>query len=848
MKLLRQLINQVDRQWQLALGKTPKQSLSGFFRQTPQSAKNYGYVLKLLTAPETAATAGIVSRTAAQRIAARRRCKRKQSINPQLALALAVVSLTAAFGQRFYNQPELQVDTQSPQTFVAPRAVTVIDEQATEEKQRAARNGALPIFMLNEEVNQEINKTLEDFLTEGSNLRRQIGSFPFVPTYVLSTATQQYIRQAAEADWQLFWRLLQQSNAAGSASSATTAPQSALAEIQRDRLQPIQQQALRELLAYQQQATAQEVSALALTLKRARDNYQQVAADLKSQAALNPDFPFTVSCLDLSDAEWRSLQRTVLQVGQRMLSQGIAPGLPDNLLQKAVQMQLQGNLPIGTEAMATQILMAALEPNLIEDPESTRLQAEQAAQAVDPVTVAIGTDEVIVREGERITQADFVLLDHFQFSRRRFNWLGLVGFGVFVSGGVSVFLLVERFYPPGLRRRDYGLVILLSLGSAGLIAVGFPATSLPAVGLLVGSFYGAALGATVIGLLAAMLPIGAGVGGIPLAASAAGALVGALVAARLRSREELALLGGVVGLTQGVVYLALTLMLSPVSSAVWISILSASALQALYGVAWSIVAIGLSPYLEHLFDLVTPIRLAELANPNRPLLKRLASNAPGTFQHTLFVASLAEAAARALGCNVELVRAGTLYHDIGKMHDPEGFIENQMGGLNKHDEINDPWRSADIIKKHVTKGIEMARKCRLPRAIEAFIPEHQGTMLISYFYHQAKEQAQADAAIQVHEADFRYDGPIPQSPETGIVMLADSCEAALRSLKEATPEEALSMVNKILRARWRDGQLADSCLSRENMAVIADIFVQVWQQYNHKRIAYPKGALNLASK
>ncbi|NER84279.1 MAG: HDIG domain-containing protein, partial [Leptolyngbya sp. SIO1D8] len=249
-------------------------------------------------------------------------------------------------------------------------------------------------------------------------------------------------------------------------------------------------------------------------------------------------------------------------------------------------------------------------------------------------------------------------------------------------------------------------------------------------------------------------------------------------------------------------------------------------------------------YLEHLFDLVTPIRLAELSSPNRPTLKRLASEAPGTFQHTLFVASLAEAAARALRCNVELVRAGTLYHDIGKMHDPMGFIENQMGNPNKHDEIDDPWISADIIKKHVSEGMVMARRCRLPKAVRAFIPEHQGTMLISYFYYQAQEQAKADQNVVVDEADFRYDGPIPQSPETGIVMLADSCEAALRSLKDASSEEALAMVNRILKARWRDQQLVDSGLTREHMSLIAQVFVQVWQQYNHKRIAYPKNSLN----
>ncbi len=273
-------------------------------------------------------------------------------------------------------------------------------------------------------------------------------------------------------------------------------------------------------------------------------------------------------------------------------------------------------------------------------------------------------------------------------------------------------------------------------------------------------------------------------------------------------------------------------------------VLQEAALFALSGLAWSIVALGLSPYLEKIFDLVTPIRLAELANPNRPLLKRLATEAPGTFQHTLLVATLAEAAAKQLKCDVELVRAGTLYHDIGKMHDPQGFIENQMGEPNKHEtEIQDPWKSAQIIKKHVTEGLVMARKHSLPSAIQSFIPEHQGDMLIAYFHHQAQQIAQENPQIEVKESDFRYDGPIPQSRETGIVMLADSCEAALRSLKDATPEQALIMVNNILRARWKDNQLVDSGLSRQDLSRIAEIFVEVWQQFHHKRIAYPKSKI-----
>jgi cyclic-di-AMP phosphodiesterase PgpH len=289
------------------------------------------------------------------------------------------------------------------------------------------------------------------------------------------------------------------------------------------------------------------------------------------------------------------------------------------------------------------------------------------------------------------------------------------------------------------------------------------------------------------------------------------------------------------------------LILSATAGTIWYAVLPGAIVYGFYGVVSSVVALGISPYLERFFDLITPIRLAELSNPNRPLLKRLAMEAPGTFQHTLFVASLAEAAARELGCNVELIRAGTLYHDIGKMHDPQGFIENQMGFVNKHDQIGNPFISAAIIKKHVSEGLVMARQYNLPKAIQDFIPQHQGTLLISYFYFQAKTQSEKNGFKPFPEDDFRYDGPIPQSRETAIVMLADGCEAALRSLKGATTEQAIAMVHKIFKARWRDNQLAESGLKYEELPIIAEIFVKVWQQFNHQRITYPKGALEMKS-
>lgn len=766
---------------------------------------------------------------------------------PAVAITLAAVTLTAAMGQRFYRQPELQVGTVAPKTIVAPDDASIEDEETTEAQRSAARNGATPVLVPDPERNASIRSTLDTLLRQASDLRRQAGSLPFTATSHLSTSAQRYVRQIRAEEWQAIWQLVQPwSNPEADMADVAEVLANLRQQTAFRRLSPRQQQVVRELLAYRARQTPAALRTLGEAIATARQNYQQARADLSQLAEQEPGLPDTALLFDLSDTEWVQTQSGIRRAVDRMLQQGIARGVPDDLLRTAVQFQLQGEVPLAAEEFASDLLFRALAPNLVTDPELTRAKAEAAAESVPPVMVSVQAGEPIVRAGETIDQRAFVLLDHFQLSQRRLNITGLLGFGLLTTGGVFVFLMVERTVRPALRRRDHGLILFTLLGVAGLSVGGVAVYSLPAVALLLSSFYGATLGSTVVGVLALLLPIGTRVSTIPLIACATGALVCTLVTPRLRSREELALLGGVEGLIQGSVYLILTWMLNPVSAATWYLPLTGAALQGVYGLLSSVVALGLSPYLEHLFDLVTPIRLAELSNPNRPLLKRLASEAPGTFQHTLFVSSLAEAAAQALGCNVELVRAGTLYHDIGKMHDPQGFIENQMGGPNKHDEINDPWCSAEIIKKHVSQGLVMARRCRLPKALQSFIPEHQGTMLISYFYHQAQERAQADPNCVVREADFRYDGPIPQTPETGIVMLADSCEAALRSLKEATPDEALAMVNRILKARWRDNQLVDSGLTREHMAVIAQVFVQVWQQYNHKRIAYPKASLNPA--
>jgi len=241
------------------------------------------------------------------------------------------------------------------------------------------------------------------------------------------------------------------------------------------------------------------------------------------------------------------------------------------------------------------------------------------------------------------------------------------------------------------------------------------------------------------------------------------------------------------------------------------------------------------PIFESTFGLLTKARLLELADKEKPLIRRLSIEAPGTFEHTLLICGLAEEATRMIGGDIDLIKTGALYHDIGKLHAPNWFIENQEGSKNPHDEIDDPIKSAKVLQAHVDEGLKFARKNRLPIPIANFIPEHQGTLKMGYFLYKAKEKN-----LNIIENDFRYKGPIPQSKETAILMLADGCEAALRAMNiNASDQMALETISNIIISRQKDGQLDDSNLSKAEVFLIQRSFLNVWKRIRHRRIQYP---------
>lgn len=814
--------------------------------------------------------------------------------------AVAVVSLTGVMGYKLYHQPQLKVGKPAVATIEAPYTDTIEDKYKTQTQRNVASKTSVPVLMIDTNINHTINQKLQATLEQGNEIRSIAGSFPYTETLALSISTQQYLRSTSPQEWESLKFAIINShgrktgtlaqvdesktvtevskkpkqtnncnippcldkpqnselqvpsnnleNIATSSKKTVLNPQKHLSPQKTAQIPDLQNssvnftQALAEIETYRLTATEENISALIESISLARQRYAAATAKIAELVSYNPQSVYKDTLiLDLHDDEWTKTQTNIEQIAERILTQGIPPGLPRNVLEDAVRLNLELSLSQEAEPLGTRLLLDSLQPNLKKDEQKTQIQAKEAADEVQPVMVLVQKGTVIVRQGQPVTNWDFQVLEHYGLIDHEVNWLGLTILAVGVSGALVIFAIVEMRVNYRKKQRDHLLILLLTLSVPLLLAMGIPYTTWSTVGLLLGSFYGSTVSVTVVGLLVVLIAFSMKISKIALISGASGAFLGGCMAHKLRSREELALLGIGIALTEGGVYLIFKILVGTVFHGQWYAVFKEALFFACSGLIWSVVALGLSPYLEQLFDLVTPIRLAELANPNRSLLKRLAAETPGTFQHTLFVSSLAEAAARKLECNVELVRAGTLYHDIGKMHDSQAFIENQMGGPNKHDtEIKNPWVSAEIIKTHVSEGLAMARKHRLPTAIQAFIPEHQGTMQIAYFYHQAQQLAKENPDIVVDKADFTYDGPIPQSRETAIVMLADSCEAALRSLKEATPEQALAMVNNILRARWQENQLIDSGLTRAQISQIAQIFVEVWQQFHHKRIAYPK--------
>ena len=265
-------------------------------------------------------------------------------------------------------------------------------------------------------------------------------------------------------------------------------------------------------------------------------------------------------------------------------------------------------------------------------------------------------------------------------------------------------------------------------------------------------------------------------------------------------------------------------------------ILISSGFAAVNALISPVLTYGLIIFFEKSFKITTELTLLELTDFNLPLLRELARNAPGTFNHSMTIGSLVESAAEVINANPLLARVGAYYHDIGKMANPNGFVENQMDNSNIHETLK-PETSSELIIEHVKKGMALGREYKLPEDIIKFIPMHHGTMVVTYFYEKAKE-LYGEEKINVN--DYRYPGPKPNTRETALVMLADACESAVRAMKEAEPQKVENIVNSIFKSRVDDGQLDEAPITFGDLSKIKSAFLNILIGQHHKRIRYPK--------
>jgi putative nucleotidyltransferase with HDIG domain len=498
---------------------------------------------------------------------------------------------------------------------------------------------------------------------------------------------------------------------------------------------------------------------------------------------------------------------------------------------------------------AVEIVDIFLEPNLKFDREATEQYRSAELQAIKKEKGWVYKDEFIIRENERVTglHGDKLLsLARFkrqQFSRSNFWQFLLPPFGrlFFVAFPILFFGFYIYYFRKDIFASNSAL-ILFSILIGGLVIVLYVIISQPflspylvpvtIVSMLATIAYDLETGLFLTFTVAIMIGVLTGFKlDVAFVAVAAGT-VAAFSVRKVRHRHEF--YRSIIYLSVvyfGVVYIIESLKLTPAGD-LW----RHAGLAMLNGFLSPILTIGLLPLFESTFKLTTDITLLELSDLNRPLLKRLALEASGTYHHSIMIGTLAEEAAKSINANSLLARVGSYYHDIGKMLKPEYFVENQMGAKNKHEKLA-PSMSALILEAHVKEGKELAEEHGLPDCIIEFITGHHGTSVMTYFYEKEKQLKEEE---EVNVDEYRYPGPKPTSKEVAIVMLADSVEAASRTLEEPTSARVRNLVKKISSAKFESGELEGCDLTLRELHLIEESFIRVLIGIFHKRIAYPE--------
>ncbi|MFC5450241.1 HD family phosphohydrolase [Paenibacillus aestuarii] len=509
--------------------------------------------------------------------------------------------------------------------------------------------------------------------------------------------------------------------------------------------------------------------------------------------------------------------------------------------------------------MVTEIARAVITPNKFFDQKGTDDARGQARENVKPVY--INKNDVLVNVGDVITEDLYAKLDKLELLKDKANHLPQLGLAV-LSALLSfvIFMFVRQSTLPITYNNSQLvmliLIFIIDIAGMKIISIG-QNLDYPYIGYLAPTAMGSILVAILLDAPMAFIS----------------SVLFSLMASIIFNSEHMLLFDFRYGLVSLVICFAAVFTIQRASQRATIlkaglmisffSVLTITAMMlmedhfakkdaimslsfaAAGGLLTVVFVIGLLPFFEMAFGILSPLKLVELSNPNHPLLRKLLTETPGTYHHSVMVGNLSEAAAESIGADGLLCRVGSYYHDIGKTKRPSYFIENQMNIENPHDRI-DPNLSKSIIVAHPRDGVEMLKDYKMPKAIRDIAEQHHGTTLLHYFYYKAVKQAEEEGSEkEIREEDFRYPGPKAQSKEAAIVGIADSVEAAVRSLRNPTLEQIDSMVHKIIKSRLDDGQFNECDLTLKELDTIARTLNETLLGIFHARIEYPS---ELASK
>ncbi len=567
------------------------------------------------------------------------------------------------------------------------------------------------------------------------------------------------------------------------------------------------------------------------------------AASLASLAeiTLKPDSVSQI--LALSQPRWDAVQQEALNVLEQVMRTTIRPDDAENL-RRNIPLRVSLSLSEEQAVLVTEFVSAFMLPNTQYSPELTEAARKQARESVALVSRTYKAGELIVQSGQVITPAAYEALEVYNLIRPAQSIDDYIGAGALVLTACGfVWLYFQRRQPRFLiDLRSLALIamiFLIFLAGARMVtpnrAVIPYLYPLPAFGLLVAILFGMEAGmilSLVVCILAAY-NLSSGMGLMPyyLVSSLCGILIlgpARRVWAYFRSGLGIALSGAAM-------IVAFRLVTSQLDLVGIATLFGAAAFN---GLASASLALLLQFTLAQTLGLTTALQLLEISRPDFPLLQYFLRNAPGTYQHSLQVANLAEQAAERIGADPLLTRVGAIFHDVGKAVNPQFFIENQMpGNLDTHDDM-DPAEAAAAIICHVTDGVAMARKHRLPRRLDDFILEHHGTLITRYQYKRAVERAGGDES-KVDIEKFRYPGPPPQSRETALLMLADGAEARARAASPKDETALRALIRDVIDSAQREGQLDNTKLTLRDLRLVTESFVTTLRGSYHPRIQYP---------